>query len=378
MHIRLNILSHSALAVAAVAFSATVALLASCSDGEKAADAGRLSHARLLRLTEHRGYTRADIVNPWDTTRLLQTLVIVTDSSAAGPLPEGTVVRVPLCRSLVMTTVHCSILDELGRAPSIAGVCDAPYISVPYIIKGVAARRIADCGTATSPTMERVIALRPDAILVSPYEQSDFTKLRNLGTPVVLLADYMEPTPLGRAEWVRLYGRLYGAAAQADSLFEATARRYGELRAMAARAKSRPTVLTDTRYGQTWYVPGASSTMGRMYSDAAARNPFADISGENGSLALAPERVLATAREADVWLIKAGRGYTRQSLAAESAMHTLFRPFLTGNVWACDTRTSRFFEEEPFHPDRLLADFIRILHPELRLAGENAYYHRVE
>lgn len=363
-------------ALAAAIFSALLSLT-SCSGGEVAADTGRLTHARLLRLTEHRGYTRADIVNPWDTTRLLQTLVIVTDSSAAGELPEGTVVRAPLRRSLVMTTVHCSIIDELRAAQAIAGVCDAPYISVPYIIKGVAEHRIADCGTATAPTMERVIALAPDAILVSPYEQSDFTKLRKLGTPVVLLADYMEPTPLGRAEWVRLYGLLYGRRTEADSLFESTARRYGELRAMAAKAKSRPTVLTDTRYGQTWYVPGPSSTMGRMYADAGAVNPFAAVTGENGSLALAPERVLATAREADVWLIKAGRSYTMRSLAEENAMHRLFRPFLTGNVWACDTRTSGFFEQEPFHPDRLLADFIRILHPELRLPGENTYYHKV-
>lgn len=373
----IKILTFRFLTAVCAMFYCTSSLLLSCSKTEPATDSGRLAHARLLRLTECGGYTRADIVNPWDTTRLLQTLVIVTDSAAPTTLPEGTVVRAPLTHSLVMTTVHCSIIDELHRSNAIAGVCDAPFISVASVKEGLAARRIADCGTATTPTMERVIALKPDAILVSPYEQSDFTKLRNLGTPVVMLADYMEPTPLGRAEWVRLYGLLYGEKARADSIFESTAQRYAQLRALAGKAKKRPTVLTDTRYGQTWYVPGAGSTMGRMYTDAAAQNPFATAGGGNGSLAIAPERVLATARQADVWLIKAGRGYTRQSLAAENSMHTLFRPYQTGNVWACNTLTSDFFEQEPFHPDRLLADFIRIFHPELHLAGENAYYHRV-
>lgn len=358
--------------------SISALLFVSCNPAERArAGSGRLAHARLLRLTPGEGYTRADIVNPWDTTRLLQTLVLITDT-AHGPLPDGTRVSVPLRHSLVMTTVHCSLIDELDKINAVAGVCDAAYISVPSIIKGVRTGAVADCGTATSPTIERIIATRPDAILLSPYEQSDLTKLRALGTPIIQLADYMEPTALGRAEWARLYGLLYGAKAQADSLFEATAARYAELKALASKAKSRPVVLTDTRYGQTWYVPGANSTVGQMYADANAVNPFAAKDEGNGSLALAPERVLATAREADVWLIKAGRGYTRSSLLSENAMHGLFRPYATGRVWTCNTLTSGFFEQEPFHPDRLLADFIRIFHPELHLAGENAYYHRLQ
>lgn len=374
-------------------------LLSSCGGRQTAsADGGDtvpFRYAQLLQLVRYDGYTVATIRHPWRQDAVLHRYVLVP---AAAPVPEGfpegTVIRTPLRRSVVFTTVHCSLLSMLHREASVAGVADLKYIKAPYVQEGVSAGRIVDCGDGMSPVIEKIIDLHPDALLLSPFENSGgYGQLEEIDIPIVECAEYMEPSPLGRAEWVRFYGLLYGCEHEADSLFALVDSSYHALRHTVTPESRNPvtpesrnpntapktSVLVDKVTGSVWYVPGGRSTIGQMLSDAGARYPWAS-DDRSGSIALPFETVLERAGDCDVWLLRYSgqQPLTRQQLLSEHRGYNQFRSFREGRVYGCNVEQSMFYEDSPFRPDLLLSDFIKILHPDIPDLPALRYYHKVE
>lgn len=374
-------------------------LLSSCGGRQTAsADGGDtvpFRYAQLLQLVRHDGYTVATIRHPWRQDAVLHRYVLVpADAPVPEGFPEGTVIRTPLRRSVVFTTVHCSLLSMLHREASVAGVADLKYIKAPYVQEGVAAGRIVDCGDGMSPVIEKIIDLHPDALLLSPFENSGgYGQLEEIDIPIVECAEYMEPSPLGRAEWVRFYGLLYGCEHEADSLFALVDSSYHALRHTVMSESRNPvmpesrnpatapktSVLVDKVTGSVWYVPGGRSTIGQMLSDAGARYPWA-ADDRSGSIALPFETVLERAGDCDVWLLRYSgqQPLTRQQLLSEHRGYNQFRSFREGRVYGCNVEQSMFYEDSPFRPDLLLSDFIKILHPDIPDLPALRYYHKVE
>lgn len=369
-----------------VIIAAVLALLVSCQGGRTAVSASegdtlQLRYAENLLLEEHEGYLRAVLRNPWDTAAVLQTYLLVPkEQPVPENLPTGVVIRVPLERALVYSSVHCSLISQLGSGDRIGGVCDPQYIHLPALQDRLKNGTLQNCGNSMSPDLERIVEMHPDAILLSPYENSNgYGKLAKLGIPIVECADYMETSALGRAEWMRFYGLLFGNGERSDSLFGQVEMRYLALQEQAKAASSRPRVLSDMRYGQVWYVPGAYSTTGRLYEDAGAENPFAYLQ-KSGSVPLSAEQVFDQAYNASVWLIKYNQpeDKTLTQLKGEDPVYARFEAFQTGEVYGCNTHDSRYYEETPYHPDLLLSDLIHIFHPELKREGELRYFHRMK
>lgn len=347
--------------------------------GASGGDTLRMEYARNLTLVSHPGYTEAILRNPWDTTRTLRRYLLVADSLPVPEgLPEGTLVRTPLRRAVVYSSVHTGLLTELGAADIIGGVCDASYIRTPEIKARIEAGAIADCGSNQAPNIERIISINPDALLLSPYENSgDYGKATRVGVPIVECADYMEASPLGRAEWVKLYGLLAGKEAEADSIWRSTRDEYLKIKALTARVEYRPRVLTDKLYGAAWYVPGARSTTTIYISDAGGKNPF-DYIDESGSRPLSAEQVLMKGGDADIWLVRyhQSKDKTLAELGADDAIYSRFAPYRNGRVYGCNTARVNFYEETPFHPQWYLSNLVGILHPELaaQLPPQKVYY----
>ena len=150
-----------------------------------------------------------------------------------------------------------------------------------------------------NPDIEKIIDLRPDAIMLSPFENSGgYGRVGKLGVPVIECADYMETSPLGRAEWLRFYGLLVGQEQRGDSLFVQIEKEYLAVKDLAAQATSRPTVLSDLKYGSAWYIAGGQSTTGRLYADAGADYVFAELPN-SGSVPMAFETVFDKGEHAD-------------------------------------------------------------------------------
>ena len=365
-------------------------LLSSCGGRQTASDDGgdtvRFRYAKLLQLVRHEGYTVATIKHPWRQDAVLHRYVLVpADGVVPEGSPEGTVIRTPLRRSVVFTTVHCSLLSMLHREGSVTGVADLKYIKAPYVQAGVSTGRIVDCGDGMSPVIEKIIDLRPDALLLSPFENSGgYGQLEEIDIPIVECAEYMEPSPLGRAEWMRFYGLLYGCEHEADSLFALVDSSYNKLKSdvrslMSDVQRSSSSVLVDKVTGSVWYVPGGRSTIGQMLADAGAQYPWAS-DDRSGSIALPFETVLERGSDCDVWILRySGRQpLTRQQLLSEHRGYNQFRAFREGRVYGCNVEQSLFYEESPFRPDLLLSDFIKILHPDIPNLPPLRYYHKLE
>ncbi len=372
------------LTAVSVITTAAMLLLYSCGGGIASRDEGRkvkFDYAVNLAMEEHDGYTIARIRNPWDTLKTLQTYVLLQeDAEAPAGYERDQIVKVPLRSSIVYSSIHAGLIKELGAPEAITGVCDAEYIYDPMLHARIDSGLIADCGSSMAPNIERIIQSAPGAVLISPFENSTGNgKLDQIGIPVIECADYMENSPLARAEWMKFYGRLYGNSARADSLFAETERQYKELKEIAAATTDRPKVLFDRIYGQTWNLPAGSSTTGRLIEDAGAVNPFGGVDAA-GSLSLSPEKVLYEAGDADIWLIRfAYTPVTYKSLAADKELYTKFKAYRDGMVYGSDSSESRIFEDVAFHPHWLLACLISIFHPEAELPSEpKSYFKKIE
>lgn len=365
-------------------FIMAICLLTACAGKEGMDGVGEkveMRHASLLTMSQGDGYTVATIRNPWDTTKVLHQYVMVQiGKEMPKKMPEGDVVKVPLTHSAVYTSVHCSLMDKLQAFPSVSGLGDAEYIYLEKAKRDMKSGRVKDIGSSMTPDIEKIIDLSPDAVLVSPYENSgSYGKLGKLGIPVIECADYMESSPLGRAEWIRFYGRLFGRAELADSLFAEIETEYEALKALAKKAKKRPTVIADTKIGTTWYVAGANSTMGRMYADAAADYVFKDEKAQ-GSVPYDPEVVFDRGQKADIWLMKYNQTEekTLAQLSMEWPNNQRMAAFSNGGVYACNLSKVPFYEETPFSPETLLKELIKVFHPELLPEYELKYFKQMK
>ena len=359
--------------------------LFACSGGHSSSsqaegDTLAFKYARLLTVVRYKDYTVATINNPWKPGKTLHRYVLVPSSSKETWSHEGTVLRTPLSRSMVFTTVHCAMLQSLGREDCIAGVADLKYIKIPWVHQQVKEGRIVDVGEGMSPVIEKIIDNRPDAILLSPFENSGgYGKLEDIDIPIVECAEYMEESPLARAEWLRFYGLLFGCEHEADSLFAVVDSSYQALSRQAHEAGSQPTVMVDKVTGNVWYVAGGRSTIGRMIGDAGGHYLWANDT-HSGSVSLPFEAVLERAGEADIWLFRysADHDITYSELAAEHHGYPQFKAFRNHAAYGCNVERSLFYEESPFRPDWLLSDFIQILHPDITNLPSLRYYQKVK
>lgn len=339
-----------------------------------------MHHSSLLQMVECKGYTVVNVKNPWKKEASLHRYMLVPEDSAAPTVPPGvTLLRTPLSNQLVFATLHAQLFVSLGCEDAISGVCDARYMSVPEIRKGLADGKIIDCGSSVDVNLERLIELSPRAAWVIPFKNGGYGKMERVDIPLIECVDYMENSPLGCAEWVRFYGRLLGVGAKADSLFTVVCDNYARIKEAVALCADRPRLMCELKTGSAWYMPGGGSTMGQLYHDAGADYLFGDNSS-SGSVPFSFETILARADSADVWLVKYGadRDKTYSSLEQEFAGYSLLRPFKERRIFACNVSKKRFYEETPFRPDILLEELACLLHPELNDEYKFRYYEKLQ
>ena len=314
-----------------------------------------MRHAKYVRAIRQGEDVRIEVRNPWDTTAMLRSICV----------------RIPIRRAAVYSATHAALLEELGVMEQIGGIFDTRYVKNSRLKEAIEAGRIRDLGTSNAVNIEQVMDLQPDLLMPSPYEsQGGYGRLEQMGIPIMECADYMEVSPLARAEWIRVYGLLFGVEERADSLFDAIEQRYNELKSMVAKsATKRPRLLTERPLSGTWHVPCGESTTGQLYRDAGADYLFADLSG-NGANAMSIEMVLDKAIGADIWLIKSFGPLTRELLEQDCPA----TKHIKARLMVCNTEQVPFFEQTPFHPEYLLENLIEILHPEVGVKAEHEYF----
>ncbi len=353
-------------------------MLVSCSHSNKDSqqnDKTIITKATGIKITKHKGYTEVTIDDPWKADAILQTYILVPrDSALPDRLPKGALIRTPVRKALVYSSVHAGVIKELGHLNSVKGITDAQYFNMPEIKVGVKNGEIVDAGSSMSPTMEKVIALAPEVIILSPFQNAGYGTLASLGIPIIECADYMETTPLGRAEWIKLFGLLYNENARAASIYNDVVAQYNSLKELTANLKQRPKVISENVINGTWYVPGGDSYMAHFFADAGANYPWSDVKSA-GSLSLDMPQVLNKAHDADIWLLKkldSNLSYT--SFKAQNELNAKFKAFKEKHIYSCDTEKTSLFQDFPFHPERLLKEYIILFHPGLIKDGKTKYF----
>ena len=423
----------------------TLLVLTACQGGKTTAgeaeegDTLKMKYAKLLTIVKHgeKGtvsldkdaegteyqYAEVNVANPWKAGTLLHRYILIPKGEegdetvtrlalqrTSGMGCTTDTVRTPVERSAVFIAPHCQLMYELGCQQAIRGVCDLNYINIPDVRKRAASsgnasaqNSIVDCCSSMAPDIERIIALKPEAILVSPFENSGgYGKLDKLHIPLIEAADYMESSPLGRAEWMKFYGMLFGkdknisttvagkasttvagkasttvagkaseatlpasCELRADSLFAQIEKEYLKLKAEAGKLPKGLSILTERKTGNVWYVPGGQSTIGILLKDANARYIFSDDK-HSGSLPMSPEQILAKGSQVDVWAFKyfGGAPLSQVQLLQEYDGYKALAAFNRGNIYQVDTSTMPYFELTSFHPELLLREFIILAHGE--------------
>ena len=346
-------------------------LLTSCASSSEQNDwnltPDSLRHSSLLTIARADSFVLVTVKNAWVEGKDLHRYILVPDSAPMPQhYPEGTLLRTPLRRVVMHNAVHAALVEELGCADAIKGLCDVEYVQTPALRRLLDYGYISDAGSSVQSDVEHYISLRTDAVFTAPIEHASYGILEKVGIPLVECADYMETSPLGRVEWLRFFGLLFGCEDRANTLFEEIEKRYTDLCSIAQKATSHPRLMTDVLHGAAWNMPGGKSYLGNLFTDAGADYILAnDV--HSGSVPLSFETVFSLASEADIWLIKQARtgALSYAELKREHASYASFAPWKKRTIYCCNTLTTDFYEHIPFHPDVLLRELIQLLHPEL-------------
>ena len=341
-----------------------------------------LFYARGLKISYYRDFTLVTLRDPWDTLKTRKEYILssktlleerpgLKDSLAK----MGTVIATPVEKVVIYTSVHAAMAEQLGLLDRISGVCEPEYITSSEILKRIDNKQIADLGNSASPNIEKIISINAEAIIASPFENSGYGAAEKLGIPIIEAADYMENHPLGRTEWVKFYGLLFGCRNTADSLFEATRTRYEDLFVRCAVTSYHPSVILERKWGQTWAVPANGSYVGQLHRDAGAQYVFSEITSSN-SVHKSFEEVFERGCDADFWLMKYGskETMTYKDLEREYQPYADFKAFKCHNIYTCNTLVTTYYDDITLHPDRILADLIYIYHPEILPDHRLQYY----
>ncbi len=341
-----------------------------------------IKEASYLSVIQRENYVEVNIHDPWHTGKTIGRYALVSRDKAEADAPDGkvtipeglTVLKVPLQRTVVYSSVHTAAIEELGAAERICGVADANYFTdTDPMMRRIVSGEVVDIGSNIAPSVEKIIDLEADALLLSPWENGNLGGVERVGVPLVFMADYLERTALGRAEWIKFIGYLYGKERMADSIFNEVRHTYDSLTHLASTSTTRkPKVLTERTYSGVWYVPGGDNYMAKMIVDAGGIHPWAD-NADVGSLPLDEAAVIDRAHDADCWLIKNDTDLTADALLGLMPHAEAFKAFPNG-VYVCNTTTSTLFRDIAFHPEYILADFIRIFHPDVAPNDSMRYY----
>lgn len=344
-------------------------------------DTLQASYAEGFRLDYRDGYKLLEVLNPYqDRTDTLRYVLRPRGSDLRPPVENARYIDVPVRSMIATSTTHVGLTGMLESHEVLSGMVSAEYVYAPEVRRRLEAGQIVSFGQGEF-NLEKALEMGPDLVMVSAGQSSqldDYRVLLESGVGVFVNSEWLETTPLGKAEWVKVMGALLNREAMARRKFDAVEQRYLELRRLAREAQNRPLVINNAPYKGAWFVSAGGSFTAQYLRDAGAAYPWYHTEG-GGGLRLTFERVYEVGLRADVWL-NPGAARSMEELLGQDIRFRDFRPVEQGRVYNNNRRMSPsggndFWESGVVHPERVLADLIHILHPGI-LPGHRLYYYR--
>lgn len=339
------------------------------------------AYAKGFCIEYYPSYKCVVVFNPWKPGRVQARYYVVSSSGVSTPDPAKTIVA-PLHAVAATSASHYAFIAALNQLHSITGLSSPKLVYNPDLIKAYKSGRVVDLGDAFSLNVEKTMALKPQALMMSSYNQTDVAaeRIARSGIPVLFNNEWMETTPLGRAEWVRFVAAFYNKEREATLLFGGLVKRYNAMKQLAAGVQEKPSVMVGGSFKGTWYMPSGKGYMGRMLADAGASYYFAGDTTQ-GSIPLNFEQALQHFSNAGVWLNCDAASLS--ALVKGDSRYALFKACKERQVYSQYCRVTAtggndFWEGGVLHPDLILADFIKALHPALLPRYQMYYLKKLE
>jgi iron complex transport system substrate-binding protein len=279
--------------------------------------------------------------------------------------------RTPIKEIVVTSTTHVPMLELLGVEDRLVGFQNTKYISSEKTRARIDAGFVKELGKESAMNTEVLFELNPD--LVIGFAMSKTNKTYNLveqnGIPVIINSDWLEETPLGRAEWIKFFGLLFEKEKEADSIFNRIEKDYKAAVEIAQSNDKKPTILSGAiMRNDVWNLPAGESFVAQFLQDANLTYPWQDTEGK-GSLNLSLETVLEKGQNADYW-VAPGYFSSKDQMLEANKLYQNFDAFKNNQIYTPSTKTGPtggviYFELAPTRPDLVLKDIIKITNPDL-------------
>lgn len=316
-------------------------------------------------------------------TNSSQYWLVPKDTTPKDSYENKIVVEIPVDNLVCTSTTHITPLDLLGLSNKLIGFPSTQYISSETVRNQVKEGYTKELGKDSNLNTEMLIELSPEMVMSYSMtgDYSQLEPIERIGIPVVQNAEYLEETPLGRAEWLKFTALFFNKEREADSIFNVIEGNYNRVKEAVRTVDKRPTILSGVVYGDTWYVPGGNSWAGKYLKDAGADFLWKD-SESSGSLQLSFEAVYEKAHDADYW-IGVANYYSLKELKSTDDRYSNFSTFDNGALYTYNARAienggNDYFESGFSRPDIVLSDLVKIIHPELLPEHELYYYKKLD
>jgi iron complex transport system substrate-binding protein len=327
------------------------------------------------------GSVAIQIKEPWQGAEGVAQWVFVSHNGEEAPESfEGQTVAEDVTRIICMSSSYVAFLAQLGETERVVGVSGLDFVTNPEIRQRGTVGDVADVGYEANLNFEVIASLRPDVVLmygVSGDDRAVTAKYREMGVPYVFVAEYLESDPLGKAEWIVALATLLGERQKGIDEFRKIEHAYNTLKTNADNFAEHPTVMLNAPYRDVWYVPGDESYMVRLLSDAGGRYLCAGVASRDTRPIDIEEAYLAM-QQADVWL-NTNHYNSLTELVVDNPRFASTHPVRFGRVFNNNARMtpeggSDFWESGVVHPDLVLADLVKILHP--KATTDSLYYYK--
>lgn len=338
-----------------------------------------------IRHHKESGATLITSTNPWQGADGIAYRLLIDPNNVFASNPDIQRITQSAERIVCMSSSHIAMLDEIAQVECVVGVSGIDFISNEYIATN--RDRIGDVGYDNNINYELLISLNPDLVLLYGVNTANSVehKLRELGIPFAYIGEYVESSPMGKAEWMVAVGEIVGEREQSIEVFNSISARYNSIAAHITKSLGntpRPKAMLNTPYRDSWFLPAKSSYMVRLIEDAGGVTFTTEGEG-NSSSPIDIEQAILYASQSDIWLNPSGCN-SIEELVTLNPKFADTPPVINGEVWNNNARQtsmggSDFWESGVVRPDMILQDLALIFHPELAPATEmphNPYYYK--
>lgn len=347
----------------------------------------RIKYAKGFSIEYFDHYKIVRIINPFgktaDTTKYL---LLERGTKKPAAFQNYPVVEIPVRSLVAMSSMHLGLLGFLDSYNILTGLGNLQYVYAPEVLKLIKEGKIAEVGKDQGLNEEKLVTMHPDLIMTmgSPGAGMDhYQLLADAGIPVMINSEWVETSPLARAEWVKLLAALVNKEALVNLKFSELEKEYKKLTDLAKNSKAKPQIISGLNTKDAWFLPSGDSYMAQFFRDAGADYPW-NSSKAAGSLSLNFETVYPIALNADYWMnVGFNSKDTRKDILAMDSRYSDFKAFKSGQMYSYNNRVNEkgsndFFESGNINPQTVLADLIKIFHPELLPDHELVYYKKLE